>query len=151
MLILMSFKPLFAFEVVEGKKKCEVRTAFLPIKPKDMIMVYASTPLKSVVGEFTVGNVVIYSKYPELVSSLNKFCGKLSYDNLKFITEKYRSSRRKLVVFEVINPVKFSNYITLDTLRKYLGNTFKPPRSYVIIRTETNTYKTLISLREKYR
>jgi predicted transcriptional regulator len=62
MKVLLSVKPEFALKIFDGTKKYEYRRVIFK-KQIDTILVYASDPLKSVIGEFNVGEIL--HKTPE--------------------------------------------------------------------------------------
>lgn len=54
---LLSIKPEFAFDIFRGTKKFEYRRIIFK-EPVDRIVVYASSPVKMVIGEFTVKGIL---------------------------------------------------------------------------------------------
>ena len=149
-LILMTFKPVYALEIVDGLKKCEVRSYLGRLSRGDLILIYASTPIKSLIGEFICGNVYVGS-YLSIIKVLKERCLPMSEENLGFIKRNYSLSRKKLILIEVLNPVKYRNYIPLSRLREVLGKGFKPPRSYLRILPGSREYRELMELREVVR
>jgi predicted transcriptional regulator len=57
MIVLLSIKPEFAHQIFAGKKKFEYRRTIFR-QPVTKIVVYASSPTKMVIGEFTVREVL---------------------------------------------------------------------------------------------
>src|SRR4051812_10677748 len=55
--VLLSIKPEFAFDIFSGRKKFEYRRTIFR-EPVDRIVVYASSPIKKVVGEFLVKDIL---------------------------------------------------------------------------------------------
>ncbi|MDD5369404.1 MAG: hypothetical protein PHQ40_09975 [Anaerolineaceae bacterium] len=54
---LLSIKPDFALQIFTGKKKYEYRRRIFK-QPVETIIVYASSPLKMVIGEFEVEELI---------------------------------------------------------------------------------------------
>lgn len=55
--VLMSIRPGYAEKILAGLKQYELRKRF-GIRTGDRIILYASTPIKAVVGEFRAGVVI---------------------------------------------------------------------------------------------
>lgn len=56
--VLLSIKPTFADAILEGKKIFELRRTLFRNPTVRKIVIYASSPVRRVVGEFTVGGVL---------------------------------------------------------------------------------------------
>jgi predicted transcriptional regulator len=56
--VLLSIKPQYAEAILDGSKKFEFRRAIFRQPDISTIVVYASTPVREVVGEFKVGNIL---------------------------------------------------------------------------------------------
>ena len=54
--VLLSIKPKFALEIFNGNKKFEYRRTIFR-KPVERIVVYASSPVKMVIGEFVIKDI----------------------------------------------------------------------------------------------
>ncbi|MDD3149923.1 MAG: hypothetical protein PHV68_03735 [Candidatus Gastranaerophilales bacterium] len=57
MSVLLSIKPKYVKEIIEGKKLYEFRKAIFR-KKTDKIIVYESSPTKKIIGEFLVGKII---------------------------------------------------------------------------------------------
>lgn len=55
--ILMSIKPTFSDRIFSGKKRFELRRTAVRLAEGDIVIVYASSPVKAIVGAFTVSDV----------------------------------------------------------------------------------------------
>ncbi|WP_054842365.1 hypothetical protein [Vulcanisaeta distributa] len=127
----MSLKPQFAYEILIGSKKCEVRTFISPIgRGGDIVLVYYSSPVKAVKGGFFIAGDSIVVRPSELMDVLNNRCSDMPRDNLEYVMTRYLRSRRKILILEVINPTILPNAVTMEELRKL---NIKPPRSYMKI------------------
>ena len=59
--ILMSIKPVFVEKILSGEKRYEYRKT-LPKKDISKIIIYSTSPVKKVVGEVCVKNILILEK-----------------------------------------------------------------------------------------
>lgn len=55
--LLLSIKPEFAYGIFDGTKKFEYRRAIFK-EPVDRIVVYASSPVRMVIGEFSIKDIL---------------------------------------------------------------------------------------------
>jgi len=128
--VFMSIRPAYAYEILDGLKDCEVRTYSGHIERGDLVILYASSPVKAAVGSFYVSSVSI-AHWTDLQRRLADLCPKLAglRDNVEYIVKRYSESRRRLVVLGVSQPVRFARRVDLNTIRRLgLKN---PPLSYV--------------------
>jgi len=58
--VLLSVKPRFAEAILAGEKTFEFRRALFR-RPVTRVIIYASSPTRKVVGEFTIGKVLFLS------------------------------------------------------------------------------------------
>lgn len=57
MRVVLSIKPEFAYKIFEGSKKFEFRRAIFKNKNVKSVIVYASSPVQKVIGEFEIGKI----------------------------------------------------------------------------------------------
>lgn len=57
MKVVLSIKPEFAFKIFDGSKKFEFRKAIFKNKNVKSVVVYASSPVQKVIGEFEIGKI----------------------------------------------------------------------------------------------
>ncbi len=57
MKVILSIKPEFAYKIFDGTKKFEFRKAIFKNKNVKSIIVYASSPVQKVIGEFEIGKI----------------------------------------------------------------------------------------------
>jgi predicted transcriptional regulator len=69
----LSVKPNFAEAIIRGKKRYEFRRSIFT-RPVDVVLVYATVPVKRIVAEFDVCSV-ISEKLPILWSRTQKYAG----------------------------------------------------------------------------
>lgn len=58
MKVVLSIKPEFAFKIFDGTKKYEFRKAIFKNENIKSIIVYASSPVQKVIGEFEIDQVL---------------------------------------------------------------------------------------------
>lgn len=58
MKVVLSIKPEFAFKIFEGTKKFEFRKAIFKNRNVKTIIVYASSPVQRVIGEFEIEEII---------------------------------------------------------------------------------------------
>ena len=58
MKVLLSIKPEFALKIFNGTKKYEYRRTIFKNNEVTSIVVYASHPIKKVIGEFEIGGIL---------------------------------------------------------------------------------------------
>jgi predicted transcriptional regulator len=54
----MSIKPRFSEAILDGRKHFELRRVPVRVQPGDLVIIYASSPQKAVVGAFVVARVL---------------------------------------------------------------------------------------------
>lgn len=65
MRVLLSIKPEYAFKIFEGEKKFEFRKIVFKNPDIKTVVVYASSPVQRVIGEFEIDDIV--SLTPEIL------------------------------------------------------------------------------------
>lgn len=58
MRVLLSIKPEFVEKIFSGEKRYEFRRAIFKRPRVNIVVVYASTPIQKVVGEFTISEIL---------------------------------------------------------------------------------------------
>jgi predicted transcriptional regulator len=58
MQVLLSIKPEFADKIFDGQKKYEYRRSIFKNKDVKKVVVYASSPVSKVIGEFEIGEIM---------------------------------------------------------------------------------------------
>lgn len=88
MRVLLSIKPEFAFKIFEGKKKFEFRKVIFKNPDVKTVVVYASSPVQQVIGEFEIDNIL--SSDPNEIWELTKKYSGISED---FFYEYFADSK----------------------------------------------------------
>ena len=58
MKVILSIKPAFAEKIFEGTKKYEFRRAIFKNQQIEKVLVYASSPVKKIIGEFEIDKII---------------------------------------------------------------------------------------------
>lgn len=121
MTVLLSIKPEFAREIFNGKKKFEYRRIIFK-KSVTRIIVYASSPTRKVIGEFSIVGIL----FEELDSLWSKTKQKSGISREKF--ETYFSNKEKGYAIKVGKVVRYETPCSLEDLYG-----IRPPQSFVYI------------------
>lgn len=120
--LLMSLRPRFAQAILEGVKTVELRRTRVSAPLGTLLVLYASSPVMSVVGVATLTSSetssleTIWQRYgPHLGLSAQEF-----YD--------YLAGAEHATALSMANAQPLTDPLTLATLRTY--SAFRPPQSY---------------------
>ena len=58
MIVLLSIKPEYADKIFSGEKKYEFRKSIFKNTDIEKVVVYASSPVQKVIGEFTIADIL---------------------------------------------------------------------------------------------
>lgn len=78
MRVLLSIKPEYAFKIFDGSKKFEFRRVIFKDPTVRTVVVYASSPVQQVIGEFEIDD--IFSVDPESLWEMTKKHSGISED-----------------------------------------------------------------------
>lgn len=122
MKVLLSIKPEFAFKIFEGKKKFEFRKVIFKNPNVKTVVVYASSPVQRVIGEFEIDNIL--SSDPTEIWRLTK---KYSGISEVFFNE-YFADREIAHAIKIKNTKKYKQPL-------HLKDNFNvvPPQSYLYL------------------
>ncbi|RLF27108.1 MAG: hypothetical protein DRN14_05820 [Thermoplasmata archaeon] len=122
--VLFSIRPKYAKKIFDGSKTIELRK----IKPKrlkkgGLVLVYVSSPVKSLIGAFKVKQIEEYS-LDEMWGKVRKDAGisKVEFD------EYYQNSTSGIAIY-IDNAWTLPEPIKLSTLRDSMEG-FYPPQSF---------------------
>lgn len=122
MRVLLSIKPEFAFKIFDGTKKFEFRKVIFKKPNITTVVVYASSPVQQVIGEFEIDDILSFN--PKAIWKMTK---KYSGITEEFFYE-YFANR------EIAHAIKIKN---IKKYRKPLSikDDFNvvPPQSYVYL------------------
>jgi predicted transcriptional regulator len=103
MKVVLSIKPEFAFKIFDGTKKFEFRRSIFKNGDIKSVIVYASSPVQQVIGEFEIDEVLNYD-LPTLWDMTQEFSGiseKFYYD--------YFANKKRGFAIKIKNTKKYSN------------------------------------------
>ena len=123
--LFISVKPEFANKIIAKEKEIELRKVKPHVEIGDYVIIYASSPIKSVIGFGVVQQII--ETTPERM--WKNFSTMLGIDKLRF-TDYY--SGRKRAIGIKIKEIKQITPIHLDDLRSVIPN-FHPPQVYKYI------------------
>jgi predicted transcriptional regulator len=122
MRVLLSIKPEFAFKIFEGEKKFEFRKVIFKKPNIKTVVVYASSPIQKVIGEFEIENI-LSSEPNEIWRQTKKYSG-----ITKDFFYEYFENRQIAHAIKIKNPKKYRKALNIRTDL----NVF-PPQSYVYL------------------
>ncbi|WCL51023.1 ASCH domain-containing protein [Leptospira sp. GIMC2001] len=119
MKVLLSIKPEYAEKIFNGTKKFEFRRSIFKNKDIKTIVVYASSPIQRVIGEFEIDYIVN--------ADLNKLWDKTK--NHSGISEKYFfdyfKNKNKGYAIKIINTRRYKKHLLIKEDLKV-----SPPQSF---------------------
>jgi predicted transcriptional regulator len=121
--VVLSIKPEFAFKIFEGTKRFEFRKAIFKNPAVKKIIVYASSPVQKVIGEFEIEEILKYEKN-KLWELTSEASGISEHFFFKYFeqkedgyaikiknTKKYNTPKCLKTDFNLLPPQSFAYYI----------------------------------------
>ncbi|OQX79227.1 MAG: hypothetical protein B6D56_07470 [Candidatus Omnitrophica bacterium 4484_70.1] len=121
--IVMSVKPEYAFKIIKGEKKIEVRRCFSYKWLNSIVWIYATSPLKSIVGKGIIRNIIEMS--PSM--AWNEFKKYIGINKEKFYN--YVKDKRKIFLVFIDDIENLTPYIPWKNFEAFIDAT-APPQSY---------------------
>lgn len=121
--LLLAIKPRFADAILSGEKTVELRRVRPQVEPGAKVVLYASSPVKAVVGTFTVDRVVEASPralWPQ-VRGLAAVTRREFYD--------YFDGASTAVAIFLKAPASAKRHLSLEQMRR-ASPAFSPPQGY---------------------
>lgn len=123
MKVLLSIKPEYAFKIFDGEKKFEFRKIIFKRPNVKTVVVYASSPVQRVIGEFEIDD--IFSLEPqELWQKTKDFSGISEEFFFEYFAER--------LIGHAIKIKKTRRYKTPLLLKESFNNV-SPPQSYLYL------------------
>jgi len=119
MKVVLSIKPEFAFKIFDGTKKFEFRRTIFKNKKVQTVLVYASSPVQKVIGEFQIKRIINHD-LQTLWSLTQDFSG-ISEDYFF----KYFEDKIVGYAIEISTPLKYKVPKNLKT-----DYNLQPPQSF---------------------
>jgi len=122
MKVLLSIKPEFAFKIFDGEKKFEFRKVIFKNPDIRTVVVYASSPVQQVIGEFEIDDIL--SSSPNEIWELTKKYSGIS----EIYFHEYFENRLVAHAIKIKNTKKYKRPLSLKDDFKVL-----PPQSYMYL------------------
>jgi len=123
MKVLLPINPEYARKIFDGSKKYEFRRVIFKNKDVNTIVVYATNPIKRIIGEFEI-EYILHDEIKKLWEITKDNAG-ISENLFK----RYFSDKTKGYAIKIKNPKKYDKKLTLKDINKnvpqsfiYLGN-----------------------------
>jgi predicted transcriptional regulator len=128
--VLLSIKPEFVEQIINGKKKYEYRKRIFK-KDVDSVVVYSTKPEGRIIGEFKVEKIINDSPF-EIWNQTQKYSG-ISED----FFFHYFAGRQDGFAIKIKEFIKYDDPID----PKKLDNNFVPPQSYKYLYNEGDLFE----------
>lgn len=125
MKVLLSIKPEFAFKIFDGKKKFEFRKVIFKNPDIRTVVVYASSPVQQVIGEFEIDDIL--SSSPDEIWELTKKYSGIS----EMYFHEYFENRLVAHAIKIKNTKRYKRPMSLKEDFNVL-----PPQSYLYLKEE---------------
>jgi predicted transcriptional regulator len=122
MKVVLSIKPEFAFKIFDGTKKFEFRRSIFKNNQVKSVVVYASSPVQQVIGEFEIDEVLNYD-----IDTLWKMTEEFSGISEDFYY-KYFGDKTKGFAIKIKNTKKYTEPMCLREDFNLL-----PPQSFAYL------------------
>ena len=119
MYVLLSVKPRFAIDIFNGFKKYEYRKTIFTRQDIKKVVVYASSPIKSVIGEFEIEEI-IHDDIGALWIQTKSGAGTSEESFLEYFNNKSKG-----YAIKIKSQKKYDNPLSLDHLM-----VSTPPQSF---------------------
>lgn len=118
--VLLSIKPQFADQIFAGTKRYEFRRVIFRSDSVTTVVVYASSPVQRVIGEFCIAEILA-SDVKELWNKTKSYAGmeKEHFDD-------YFDGRATAYAIKICNPLKYKEPAKLEQLFEFN----RPPQSF---------------------
>lgn len=125
--LVFSLKPEYVHQILAGRKTVELRTRFSKKHTGRRIALYATSPVKAIVGEATISSVE--NDDPDSIWESRGNRMGCSYSEFK----TYVGNRSSVHAIDLVNVEAFDNPIGLSQLNSYAESRFRPPQSYAML------------------
>ena len=122
MRVLLSIKPEFALKIFDGSKKYEYRRSIFKRGEVKIVVVYASFPIKKVIGEFKIEGI-LHDEPQALWDKTKNYAGISKKRFLEYFTNKsngYAIKVKSAKLYDV--PLQLNNFMVSS-----------PPQSFIYL------------------
>ncbi len=129
-ILLLSIRPEYAKKIFEGNKKVELRRVRTRLNKGDLVLVYASSPQKALLGSFEVDRIlqIPIQKLPEDLNKIWKRVAKKAEISREQFDIYYAGASLCVCIF-FKNVRLLPHPVNLTRLRQEFSD-FRPPQSY---------------------
>ncbi|MHB8085741.1 MAG: hypothetical protein ACYDHZ_07935 [Dehalococcoidia bacterium] len=125
MKVLLSIKPEFALRIFDGSKRYEYRRVIFKRSGVETIVVYASDPIRQIIGEFDVGDI-LHGKPEQLWAQTSNHAG---ITKIRFL--EYFGNQPKGYAIGVRKTRKYRKPLFLNEFMLSA-----PPQSFMYLQTD---------------
>jgi predicted transcriptional regulator len=139
--LFVSIKPEYAFKIISNEKTIELRKNCPNVKIGDYVLIYATVPVKSIIGFGKIKNIIDTSPLRMWEENASKLgIGRAAYD-------KYFAGLNRAIGIEISSVCKFKIGIQLNDIKKHFPS-FTPPQTYRYISSikAFRAYKSMVCL-----
>lgn len=122
MKVLLSIKPEYAFKIFDGTKKFEFRKVIFKNPNIKTVVVYASSPVQQVIGEFEIDNILSFN--PDALWEITKKYSGISKD----FFDEYFADKQIAHAIKVKRTKKYKKPLSIKE-----SFNVTPPQSYVYL------------------
>jgi predicted transcriptional regulator len=123
MQVLLSIKPEFALKIFDGSKRYEYRRAIFKNQEVSRVIVYASDPIKQIIGEFEIEDI-LHEEPQSLWVKTKHHAGISEKRFFNYFINKSKGYAIKVKATRVYNdPLSLSSFMISS-----------PPQSYMYLR-----------------
>jgi len=123
MKVLLSIKPEFALKIFDGSKRYEYRRAIFKNQEVNRVIVYASDPIKKIIGEFEIEDI-LHEEPQSLWVKTKRNAGISKKRFFNYFTNKSKGYAIKVKATRVYDdPLPLSSFMISS-----------PPQSYMYLR-----------------
>lgn len=123
MKVLLSIKPEFALRILDGSKKYEYRRAIFKNQKVSTVIIYASDPIKQIIGEFEIEDI-LHEDPQSLWVKTKHHAGISKKGFFNYFTNKAKGYAIKVKATRVYDdPLPLSSFMISS-----------PPQSYMYLR-----------------
>jgi predicted transcriptional regulator len=128
--LLLSIKPKYGFDILEGRKRVEVRRRFSKKWLGQKVVLYATKPTSSLIGEATIASIThaepneIWAKFGPQIG-----CAHEEYS-------LYTASRSLVSAIEFTDVAPYNVFVSNIEASNLVGQHLVPPQSYCQLRAQ---------------
>ena len=120
MKVLLSIKPEFAFKIFNGSKGYEYRRAIFKNQEVSKVIVYASNPIKQIIGEFEIEDI-LHEEPQSLWVKTKHHAGISEKRFFDYFTNKSKGYAIKVKAARVYNdPLPLSSFMISSPPQSYM-------------------------------